>query len=101
MSDRMTRVPIVLGGHAIALLTIFSRTDYIDDLWAHDWIMEETRNRHKQSARQFIEAIEGHWSPAFLMALRDEITDTLQQHAVEVKARTDAVTAQANVTEQK
>jgi hypothetical protein len=82
----MTRYPIAIGEHAIALITIFSRTDYIDDLWAVDWIMEETRERHKRSARQVIDALEGHWSVSFLEALRNEIDTALARHADEVAA---------------
>ena len=75
-----------MGEHAIALLTIFKRTDYIDDLWAIDWIMEESRDRHKRSAKQFIDAMEGNWSVAFLGSLRDEIDAALAKHRAEMAA---------------
>lgn len=83
MSDglEMKRVPIALGSHAIALITLFKLPhDHIEDMWAWDWIAEEGRDKHKRSAKQFIEAMEGHWSPAFLMSLRDQITETLVAH---------------------
>lgn len=85
MSDTR-RIPIVMSEHSIALLTIFKRTDYIDDLWAVDWIMEECQGRHKRSARQFIEAMEGNWSVSFLESLKDEIDRALEHHKAEMSA---------------
>lgn len=75
------RVPIALGQHAIALLTLFKLPhDHIDDMWALDWLQEEAHTQHKRSSQQLIDAMEGHWSPVFLMALRDRITETLTEH---------------------
>jgi hypothetical protein len=80
-NPEVRRVPIIVGGHAIALLTLFKLPhDNLDDVWAWDWLQEEIHTQHYKSAKQFIDALEDHWSPAFLMALRDEITKRLEQH---------------------
>lgn len=80
-NPEVRRVPIVLGGHAVMLLTLFSkRHDHLDDIWAWDWLLEEANTGYKKSAQQTLDAMEGHWSPAFLMALRDRITETLAAH---------------------
>lgn len=80
-NPEVRRVPIVLSEHAVMLLTLFrKRTDLIADLWAWDWLMEEVHTGHKKSSQQVLDAMEGHWSPAFLMALRDRITETLVAH---------------------
>lgn len=98
----MTRTPIVLGEQTIAVLTLFRRTDYIDDLWAIDWIMAETRDRHQKSAQQFIDALEGSWSPAFLMSLREKITNKLAEHDQKYGTRfADTDNAQSTAQERK
>lgn len=75
------RVSIVLSEHAIMLMTLFKkRHDNLDDLWAWDWLSEEIHTGYKKSSQQVIDAMEGHWCPAFLMALRDRITETLAEH---------------------
>lgn len=75
------RVPIILSNHSIALLTLFRMPhDKLDDLWAWDWLREECHNQHKRSAKQMIDAMDDHWTPAFLMALRDRITEKLAEH---------------------
>ena len=88
MSDiqpEVKRVPIILSSHGVALLTLFKLPHAnLDDLWAWDWLAEECQTGHVRSAKQFIDAMEGHWSPAFLKALRDQITSTLEQHDKEV-----------------
>lgn len=80
-NPQVRRVPIVLSEHAILLVTLFrKRHDHIDDLWAWDWLMEEVHTHYKKSSQQVIDAMDGHWSPAFLMALRDRITEALAAH---------------------
>ena len=81
LEPEVRRVPIVLGSRGIALLTLFKLPhDKIDDCWAWDWIQEEMHTQYIKSAKQFIAAMEGHWSPAFLMALGNQIKETLAGH---------------------
>lgn len=75
------RVPVVIGEHTIALLTLFNKPfDHIEDMWALDWIQEEAHTHHPRSAKALVAAFEDRWSPAFFMALRDEITNALARH---------------------
>lgn len=73
------RTPIVLGSHTVAVISLFHLpNDRIEDLWTYDYwdVIKEV----KHAAGQFIAALEDHWSPAFLMALRRTITETLAEH---------------------
>jgi hypothetical protein len=75
------RVPIVISESGIALVTLFNKPhDNLDDMWALEWISEEVHTHYKRSAAQMIGALGDRWTPAFLMALRDQITATLAEH---------------------
>lgn len=81
IKPEVRRMPIILSEHAIALLTLFRKPhDCLDDLWAFDWLHQEVHDSHRKSAKQFIDAMDGHWCPAFLMSLRDQIDLTLAEH---------------------
>lgn len=78
----MKRYPIVLNEHAVALLTVFKRTDYVDDLWVTEYISKEIKNNQKQSAKQFVDALEENYSNNFLRALKDEIDILLNKNSL-------------------
>lgn len=81
MAELVRRVPIVIGAHAIALLTLFKlQHDSLDDVWAWDWVAEENNSLHTRSAKQFIDSLKDYWTPVFMMALREEITKRLEAH---------------------
>ncbi|MFB3926606.1 MAG: hypothetical protein ACE14T_11190 [Syntrophales bacterium] len=72
------RHPIFIHKNAVAVINIYTRHDCIEDIFTvaecyHD-------SDHVQQAQQFIDQMENHWTPAFLMALRDAITERLHQH---------------------
>ena len=75
----LTRTPIVLGEHTIALITLFHLPhDHLEDIWLMDYLDHIKNVDH--AASQFIDQLEDRWSPRFLMALRDKITATLAKH---------------------
>ncbi len=77
----ITREPIQLTRHAVAVIHIFARHDKIQDLGMLDdeEYEKECWDRHTKAAKQFIEQLEGYWTPRFLQALRDEITERLRK----------------------
>jgi hypothetical protein len=73
------RVPILINEHTVALLTLYTKDyDKLDDVWAWDYC--NAHETAQSASKQFLAALEDHWSPAFLMALRDEITTKLRKH---------------------
>lgn len=78
------RFPIQIAPDTIALLQLFHRPScHLEDLCVFpDCIkMEEERLKIPETAaKQFISQLEDHWTPAFLMALRDEIDKELLEH---------------------
>lgn len=78
----LKRTPILLGSHTVALITLFHLpNDRLEDLWTIEYI--DTFKEVDHAASQFIDQLEDHWSPAFLMALRKKITATLAKHDAE------------------
>lgn len=78
---KVTRAPILISEHAVALLTIFElQYDNLDDLWSIDFL--HNWSTPDQAAKQFVSQLTegGHWSPALLMALRRELTGVLREH---------------------
>lgn len=72
----MNREPIHLSAHAVALIHIFDRTDYLEDGWTFAAPIDVDLF-YKTAAKQFISQLEGYGCVAFLEALRDEIKDVL------------------------
>lgn len=53
---------------------------WLDDLkgvWEHDYKI------HRESAKQLITQLEGHWCRAFLEALRDECNEQIEQDLIQ------------------
>lgn len=80
MNRPYQRLPIFINNHTVAVLNLYQRHDCLEDMWKadcfhHDGIVEANRD-----ARQFVDQMEEYWTPAFLMALRDEITARLREH---------------------
>ena len=77
MADRM---PIYLHKNAVALITIFKRVDHLEDIWVADYpdYDEDYDKINKEAARQFIDQMEGQWTPRFLIALKSEIEKRLR-----------------------
>ena len=69
----MERKPIVLSKNDIALIQIFHKSDDLLDvsIGALDKFMDE-EDVH-DAAKQFIDQLEGRWTPRFMKALRNEI----------------------------
>jgi hypothetical protein len=77
----ISRKPILLNEHTVALITLFKKGyDNLDDCWSYDAVSEWYYRDKDSAARQFVEQFEDHWSPAFMMALRDQITAKLAEH---------------------
>lgn len=72
------RIPILIAEHTVALISLYRRTDKIEDSWAWDYC--NAHETQESAALQFCEQLEGRWTPAFLMALRTEITRRLANH---------------------
>ena len=58
-----------------------------EDLWLHDFIgvYEKDVALYKESAKQFIDQLEGHWCLAFIEALRDECNKHIKEHREQCK----------------
>ncbi|HSC55785.1 MAG TPA: hypothetical protein VLC51_01205 [Nitrospira sp.] len=77
----VSRKPIILSEHTVALITLFKKgTDNLEDCWSFDAVLEWYHKDKDSAARQFVEQLEDHWTPAFMMALRREITRKLREH---------------------
>lgn len=79
MSDRYgnyDRHPIQLSEHTIALIKLYSRTDYLEDCFVVD--MSEhvcMKNKdYKKAAQQFINQLEGRWNGVFIDYLIEELS---------------------------
>ena len=53
-----------------------------EDIWLQDFtgVYEKDHLLYKDAAKQFIDQLEGHYSIAFLKALRDECDKHIQEH---------------------
>lgn len=73
---------IQLRSDVLVLLHIFEKDSYhsLEDISLEDheevWKMDSTL--YKESAKQFIDQLEGHWCVAFLEALRDECIERIE-----------------------
>jgi len=77
----ISRKPILLNEHTVALITLFKKGhDTLDDCWSFDAVNEWYYRDKDSAARQFVEQFEDHWTPAFMMSLRDQITKKLAEH---------------------
>lgn len=56
-----------------------------EDLWLHDFVgvYEKDFALYKESAKQFIDQLEGHWCLAFIEALRDVCNDVIKESVVD------------------
>ena len=76
----MSRKPIYLSKNAVALITVFTRPDNIEDLWITDYpeYNEDHKKVAEEAARQFMEQLEGWYNELFLRALKKEINKRLK-----------------------
>lgn len=75
------RYPIMLNEHCIALLSLFIKShDHLDDLWVIDYGHEVVHDTPRRAAQELVSRLEDQWTPAFMMALRDEIIAKLVKH---------------------
>ena len=76
------RFPIQLNNHTIALIHLFHKHDCLADLWVSncEHYSEKSINAQSEAAQQLIAQLEDHWTPQFLMALREEINKKLTAH---------------------
>jgi hypothetical protein len=79
------RFPIVLDNNTIMLIRLFTGVTHLEDLWLYD--EAPPLNTPDVAAKQLISQLEDHWTPAFLMALRDEITKKLKEHDKQYKTK--------------
>ena len=74
------RKPIYLNKNAVALITVFTRNDKIEDMWITDY-PEYDENHEKvaeEAAKEFMEQLEGWHNELFLRALKKEINKRLK-----------------------
>lgn len=73
---------IQLRSDVLVLLHIFEKdADHAFEdinLEDHEEVWKIDRNLYKESAKQFIDQLEGHWCVAFLEALRDECIERIE-----------------------
>lgn len=74
------RKPIYLSKNAVALITVFTRPDKLEDMWVADSseYNEDYKKVAEEAARQFIEQLEGRYNKLFLRALKREINKRLK-----------------------
>ena len=75
---KVDRFPIILNDHSVMVIHMFTRTDYLEDLWMSDFM--DTISQQSDSAKQFLSQLDDHWTPHFLIELRKAITERLQEH---------------------
>lgn len=75
----MSRMPIYLDKNSVALITVYSRPDHLEDIWITDYPEYDIDydQAARDAAKQFIDQLEGRWTPRFLSALKDEINKRL------------------------
>lgn len=79
--SKYKRTPIFFNKNTVAVIHIFTRCDFLEDLWMEDCIAAiSPENPYEQAAQQFVDQFEDHWTPAFLMELRQAITKKLEEH---------------------
>lgn len=72
-----------------------------EDIWLHDFtgIYEHDFFLYKEAAKQFLDQLEGHWSVAFLEALREECDKHIQEHYEKCKKLDEHLKPEDNGTE--
>lgn len=80
MERTYDRHPIFITNSVAAVIHLYTRHGCFDDLWTSDCFH---RRSDERDAKQFIDQLEDQWTPAFLMALRDQITERLKEHDAE------------------
>jgi hypothetical protein len=76
------RHPIQLNSDTIVLLQLFHRNNHIEDIcWSSEctMVMKKDLESHTKAAEQFINQLEDHWTPLFMMELRDRINERLKR----------------------
>lgn len=77
------RHPIYLSPHAIALIKIYSRTDYFSDLWTQEFDTIKGAfskfDKYELSAKQFIKQLEGQQCYNFMEKLLIEIIKEMKK----------------------
>ena len=74
------RKPIYLNKNAVALITIYTRPDNLEDLWTTDYseYNESYKQVAEEAAKEFIEQLDGQYNKLFLRALKKEINERLK-----------------------
>lgn len=63
------RTPIVLNKNAVALIHIFSKHDRLDDMWIIDTDWMSNHQNYRESAKEFLDQLEGEYCDLFLEQL--------------------------------
>lgn len=73
------RKPIYLNKNAVALITVFTRYDNLEDMWVTDYpeYEKDFKKLAEEAAFQFMDQLEGHYNKLFLRALKKEINKRL------------------------
>ncbi len=76
------RRPIQLSEHAIAIIKIYSRTDYLEDCFESDMSKYQAMKKkdYEEAAKQFIHQLEGSWNGIFMEKLIKEIKKELKKY---------------------
>ena len=72
------RKPIYLNKNAVALITIYTRHDNLEDMWIADYYDEDHKKVAEEAAEQFMEQLDGEYNQLFLRALKKEINKRLK-----------------------
>ena len=82
------RTPIKLDKNAVALMTIYTAFDKLEDHTFKEefgeWMDLET---YATAAKQFVSQLEDRWCVAFMEALRDEIDNQIKEHKKKYKMK--------------
>ena len=77
------RTLVQINSNTAVLLQLFHASNHIADAcWSSECFMQfrEDLKTHKRAAKQFVDQLEGHWTAAFMMALRDAINEELNKN---------------------
>ena len=71
MKKDYKRFPIIISEHDVLVIHVFSRCDYLEDIWMHDHEgkMIDDYNKFKIAARQLIDQLEDNYCDLFLEEL--------------------------------
>ena len=84
MIENYERYPIILSKNTAIVVHVYTRHDRICDMWMYDDDMPHFCD-NEVAAQQLIDQLDEHWTPAFLIALRKKITETLEKHGIEIE----------------